>query len=452
MRAGAAAHRAGGGGEEPAEPRAGFAWTLFWVSGARLAMLGCSLLGSLIVFRALAKADPSLADSGRFAIAMATIRFLTNSIGGAADLSVLRSVPVLRLSDRAAAANVVRAAFLMRIAAVLAVVLIAAAGRSWFGERFLGGAEHSRLLLLIVAAAAAELLLRAVLAYFQAVERFGRFVAFEALFQAGRLAAILALAAAGILSVGAVLAAYAALGLAAALCGATRLPRELFRPVLDRAVAAEVLRFFSWTLLALALSAGNERVDLFLLGRFAGAEEAGLYGGILSIAVVPDFLGGLLVTVLQPRIVNLHRRGELRAFWGRLMLAMAPCALFAGALVAVAGSWFVGVALGARYEAGAPAFVVLALGSLVWLAMVPVPGALITLSAPRVTTALTTAQLAMVAGGCFLAIPRLGLFGAALTVACMRVAVAVTTVAIGWRMTSARRRASARPEGVAAPP
>ena len=410
-------------------------------------MLAFSLLGSLIVFRTLAKTDPSLGDSGRFAIAMATVRFLTSSIGSAADLSVLRSVPILQVSDRAAAANVVRAAFLLRIAAVLGVVLIAIAGQSWFGARFLGGAEHSRLLLLIVAAAAAELLLRAVLAYFQAIERFGRFVAFEALFQAGRLTAILALAAAGLLSVGAVLVAYAALGVLAALAGASRLSGELFRRTLDRAVAAEVLRFFSWTLLALLLSAGNERVDLFLLGRLAGAEQAGLYGGILSIAVVPDFLGGLLVTVLQPRIIQLHRRGELRAFWGRLMLAMVPGVLVAGALVAVAGSWFVGIALGARYAAGAPAFVALALGSLFWLAMVPVPGALVTLSAPRLTTTLTTAQLAMVAGGCLLAIPRLGLFGAALTVACMRVVVAVTTVAIGWRMTRTRGPQSSRPDG-----
>jgi O-antigen/teichoic acid export membrane protein len=434
------------GGEASSGNRLGFAWTLFWVSGVRAGMLVCSLLGALIVYRQLAALDPSLADAGRFAIAMAGIRFLTNSIGSAGDLSMLRRVPVLHGVNPEAAAKIVRAAFVMRVAAVVALALVATVGRSWFGAQFFGGAQHAHLVFLIVAAAAAELLLRAVLAYFQATERFGRFVAFEALFQGSRLIVTLGLVAAGALSVDAVLVAYAALGIAAGLFGATRLPGRLFRLALDRSAMIEVSRFYLWTLFALLLSACNERIDLFLLGRLSGAREAGLYGGILSLAVIPDFLVGLLATVLQPRIIDLYQRGELRRFWARLLLGMVPCALVGSVVTVCAGSWFVGVALGPRYAAGATAFVLVALGSLVWLVLTPVPAAMITLSAPRLTTALTILQLVLLAGGCLLAIPRFGLLGAAATAAGVRSVMALCIVGAGWQLMGARLGTAAAAE------
>lgn len=399
-------------------------------------MLACSFLGAVLIYRTLASADQSLVQAGQFAIAMGIVRFLTSSIGSACDLAVLRRVPILHRSDRAAAADVMRAALLLRIGAFLLTVLVGVSCRSWLSARFLDGAEHARLIVLIVLAGGAELILRAVLAYFQAIERFDRFVLLEAMFQGGRLAATLALIGTGALSVDTVLIAYGALGVVAAVLGAVGVPAELFRPTLNRSAMVDVTRFFAWTVLALSISASNERLDLFLLGRLRGAEEAGLYGGVLTLATIPDFVGGLLVTLLQPRLMRLHERGELRRFWGRLLRVMLPAGIMSGAIVLFASDWIVVFVLGQRYAAGAAAFTLVALAAIAWLVMTPVPACLISLLAPQLTAVLSIAQLAMTAVACWLAIPHFGLLGAAGSVAGARVALALVIVVLGARMTS----------------
>src|SRR6185437_10006522 len=118
---------------------------------------------------------------------------------------------------------------------------------------------------------AGELMLRAAISYFQATERFDRFVAFESGCQAGRFVMILILAGTGTLSVETVLISYATMGFVAAALGAARLPRGLFtlRPV-PKNVLRESANFFIWTVFAFGLAAVTDRSDLFLLGRFRG--------------------------------------------------------------------------------------------------------------------------------------------------------------------------------------
>lgn len=428
---------------------AGFALTFAWVAGARAAMLGCSMVASVLIYRHLAGASPADgADMGRaglFAIGMASVRVLTASIGGAADLAVLRRVPVLRRTDPAGAFAVVRAAFALRAGAILLVAAVALTARHWIAAHLLHDAGRAWLVGLVLAAAGAELALRAVLAVFQASERFDRFVTFEALFQGTRLIAVLALIAAGWLDVSTVIGAYAALGIFCAVLAAGRLPRRevLAAPLLSAPALRDTAHFFGWTLVALMLASVNERMDLFLLTRFRGVEEVGLYGGILTIALIPDFVGGLLATVLQPRVVRLQQEGALGRFGWRILLVMLPPGLLALAIAANFAGPIVGLVLGPRYAAGAPVFALLACGSLVWLMITPVPAALISLSAPRLTTLLTVVQLALVAGGGLLAIPTYGAVGAAAVVAGVRLTLALLILVLG-------RRLMARPAAAAA--
>ncbi len=410
---------------------AGFAVTFAWVAGARAVMLGCSMLASVLIYRELAGLTPT--GAGQFAIGMASVRVLTASIGGAADLTVLRRVPVLRRTDLAAAYGVVRAAFLLRAGSILVVGLAALAGRQWIAGHLLHDTTQAWLVGLVLAAASAELALRAVLAVFQATERFDRFVTYEAMFQGTRLSAVIGLIAAGWLAVGSVIGAYAALGLACAALAARRLPRRelLATPLLTAAALRDAGHFFGWSLLAMALAAVNERMDLFLLSRFRGVEEVGIYGGVLTIALIPDFVGGLLATVLQPRVVRLQQDGALGGFGWRALLLMLPPGLLAMALAVGFAEPIVALVLGPRYAAGAPAFALLAGGAITWLVLTPVPAALISLSAPRLTTLLTVVQLALVSGGGLLMIPRYGAVGAAAVVAGVRVTLALLITALG---------------------
>jgi O-antigen/teichoic acid export membrane protein len=398
-------------------------------------MLGCSLLGSIIIYRCLAAGSSDMAAAGQFAISMAIVRILANSVGSAADLVVLRRVPTLFRSDLEAAMDVVRAAFLLRVATLFMALAPALLLQSWLAERFLDGRDHAPLVLLIAVAGAGELLLRSVLAYFQATERFDRFVAFESVFQGGRLLVILALASMQSLSVTTVLVSYGAMGCFAAVLGARRLPPGLlaFRPI-PAPVLGDTARFFVWTLLGFSLAAGTERMDLFLLGRFRGAQDVGLYGGVLTLAVIPDFVSGLLATVLQPRVMRLQERGELLIFSRKLMLVMLPFCVLALVVVVSVGDAIVALALGPRFSSGVPALIVLAAGSLAWLVLTPVPAVLISMTAPRTSLTLIVLQLLMVVGGGVVLIPTYGVVGAAAAVAGTRVVIAVAVVVVGERM------------------
>ena len=397
-------------------------------------MLGVSLFGSIIIYRTLATESPDLAQAGQFAVAMAIVRAVMNSIGSAGDLVVVRSVPVLLESDPGAAADVVRAAFLLRIGTLFLLLALAYPLRYSFSERFLHGQDHAAIVLLIGAAATGELLLRSVISFFQAAERFERFVAFEAIFQASRLAMVLTLLATGRLDVSTVLASYAAMGILTAAVATTQLPRPVFtlRP-LPAGVLREAARYFLWTAFAFGLAAGTERADLFLLGRFRGAEEVGLYGGVLTLAIIPDFIGGMLATVLQPRVARLRACGALPAFSRRFMMMMAPLGIIALLLMMVSADTIVLLALGPKFVAGVPTFIVLATGSIITLMLTPVSAVLISMSAPRTTTVLTSIQLVLLVGGGILLIPAYGAAGAALLVTGTRIVLSLAIVIIGYR-------------------
>jgi O-antigen/teichoic acid export membrane protein len=84
--------------------------------------------------------------------------------------------------------------------------------------------------------------------------------------------------------------------------------------------------------------------------------------------------------------------------------------------------------------AGVPSFTVLAAGSIVTLMLTPVSAVLISMSAPRITMALTSVQLLMLVGGGVLLIPAYGATGAALVVAGTRIILAFAVVVIGYRL------------------
>jgi O-antigen/teichoic acid export membrane protein len=193
----------------------------------------------------------------------------------------------------------------------------------------------------------------------------------------------------------------------------------------------DAAHFFGWTLVSMILAAAMERIDLFMLDRFSGVEEVGLYGGILTLALIPDFLLGMLVTVLQPRVITLHQSGQLRTFNRKVISFNVPAGLLAFLTIWIVADIAVPFALGPNFSAVVPAFVILAAGSLLWLALTPVSAVLILLSTPRLGTALTSLQLTILVGGGLFFIPAYGAVGAAALVTGSRFILSIAIMIAG---------------------
>jgi len=120
--------------------------------------------------------------------------------------------------------------------------------------------------------------------------------------------------------------------------------------------------------------------------------RSGAYGGVLTLAIIPDFINGMLATVLQPRVASLRARGALPAFNRKFMMAMLPAGLIALVLFDGLAHTIVQLALGPRLWPVCRRSPVLAAGSIVTL-MLTGFSRLISMSAPRITMALTSVQL-----------------------------------------------------------
>ena len=191
------------------------------------------------------------------------------------------------------------------------------------------------------------------------------------------------------------------------------------------------------------LAAVNERLDVFFVYSAKGAESAGLYGAVLTLAVVPDILGGCLSTILQPRIVRIRDDGAFALNMRRfLMLSVPVCgaALLAALLLAEP---VIPLVLGAKYVPAIPAFQWLLAGTLFWLAVTPLPLTLVAVLAPERIVFVTIGQSCIVLFGGFVMLPALGVLGMAQAMFAMRIVVALAVVAVARGIVTASPRVEA---------
>jgi O-antigen/teichoic acid export membrane protein len=272
----------------------------------------------------------------------------------------------------------------------------------------------------------------------QVSERFRSLLLLEALLQVGRFTTILLLWSNGLMRVELILACYAAVPFTVALAGLTLLPKELLRSIrFHQRDLMDLLHYLKWMIPAMMLAAVNERLDIFLIYSFTGAEAAGLYGALLTLALIPDLVAGCLSTMLQPRIVALMASGRYAKTMRHFLTFSLPiCAV--GFLVSLAiAEPIVTLVLGARYVPALPAFYWLLAGTLFWLAVTPLPMTLVAVLAPRRIVYVTFGQTIIVLAGGLALLPWFGLVGMAQTVFAMRIVIALVLVAAARNMTVA---------------
>ncbi|MBR0670936.1 lipopolysaccharide biosynthesis protein [Neoroseomonas soli] len=407
------------------------------VIGGRIGFVGLWFVAVLLVYRGLGADEAGLAEAGRFAVAIACVKIASGCIVDPGDVALMRRAPTLLRSDAEAAHRLLRAAFLLRLVATLVVAAALLAFAAGFGRRLVGGGGAvAPLMGLIVAAILADMLFRSVLVVLQAAERFPALVLLEGALQVSRLLAILLLLAAGAMTVERVLVAYAGAGFLAGLAGAALLlPRALFASAgIDRADVRDLVGFLKWMVPAMVLAAFNERLDILLVYAFKGADAAGRYGAMLTLAVVPDLVAGCLAAIVQPRIARMLAEGSYGETLRRFLTVALPGAVLCFLVALLAGPTVIPLVLGAGYAPGVPAFLWLLAGTLFWLAVTPLPMSLVAVHAPARIALVTIGQTAIIVTGAVALLPPFGPVGMAQAVCAMRVGVALALLVMAHRM------------------
>ena len=389
------------------------------VTGGRIALLALLFAANVLIIRALGPVA-----FGAYALCIACVKIFSGCLGDALDLAVMRQVPVQLRSDPLKAHEVLRAAFWVRTAIGAAVLVLAAAFPGLWGHA-LGLESPGKLVLLTAVAILGDLSLRSVAGYLQASQQFGRFMLIDTVQQVGRFLAVVVLLPLGMLTTTSALAVYAIAPFVTCALGLLFVPVELLRPRRPHPGELwDILHYTKWMTLAMGMAAIFERLDILMLGHFRGQAEMGLFAAALTLATIPDFIGGCLSTALQPRIAEVQARGEFGAFFKKYLKYVGPIAVVALIGAVTVGGWFVQAFLSAKYAQSVGAFRVLVVGSIVCAVLTPLPSALIAFVAPRRMPLITGLGLVLVTVAGLFAIPRYGYMGAAVMIVSVRLTLA----------------------------
>lgn len=284
----------------------------------------------------------SPAAFGLFAIASTGSLLVDGVVGSAVDAAVLKRTDTVP-GDAISAAE--RAGLILKLGVGAALCAGAAA------LALMAGPAGAMLAVLSMAAGAGLLMLRSALVYLQLRARFVRFAVIDLTHTAARWGAVAAVLATASSSA-AVIAALAtaswtvagiamfSIGGRAPLAG-TRQPGEF----------SEVTRAARITFATTAVGAIVARLDLFLIGAFGTAADAGIFGAAATIALAPMWLGAYLAPVFSARILPYCRDQRLEPLFRSVQGVLIGLAILGVGAGIVAGPFLIERLLPAEYGA-----------------------------------------------------------------------------------------------------
>jgi PST family polysaccharide transporter len=391
------------------------------IAAVRIAYLGLWFVAIAAAYRHLGTLPDGTAQAGLLAFALASIKMVTTAFGDPLDLDVVRRVPPILAQSPGRAVEIWRAAQQIRAALALGVALLAAVLARPIAEVFLHDGAWAMPVALAGLAAALEFLYRGYLSDCQARERFGRLLLLEGALQVCRVVAVAGLLVTGRLTATSFLAVYGlstAVICLAAYAGSDGGRRKLWR--FSAETSLETWHYVRWVAPAMIISAVVERLDIFLLTGLRGPAEAGLYGALMPLLLVPEMVMGLAMAVLQPRVADLHAKGSLFEFWMGICAITVPLAIAACVAMLLLAEPLIEFTIGPAYLASVPVLKVLFVAVMAWFAVVPVAMSFVVMTQPRATLAICLAQAVTVTIAGLTLIPAQGAMGAAIAVLMMR--------------------------------
>jgi O-antigen/teichoic acid export membrane protein len=403
---------------------------LLWVSGSRIALVGTWFLATIVMGRVL-----GVAAFGLYVYCQTVIKIVTGCVGDPLDMAVMRKGPLLLKSDRSGLLQLVRSAFWIRVVIGLAVLAIALALPAMVSKTLFNRPDYQTLVMLTTAGVLGDFLLRSVLGWFQIGEQFGRFIAVDSIWQGGRVIAVLVLVMLHKLTPTSAIALYVLVPYAAFAVACFLLPADLRQPAPPhRGELTDILHYSKWMVAGLAMAAAYEQLDKLLLVHLRGDQELGIYAAAFTFAVIPDFLNGIIQTVLGPKIAPAYAAGEFNAMQRSYLRYAVPAGLlFALVTLPIAG-WVIRVFMGPKFLPAANVFRILILATLFNSICTPLPEALMNFIAPRRVTLFTAIGLAWVLVCGLLIIPSHGAMGAAVTILSARLIVGGMIIAAAHRL------------------
>jgi O-antigen/teichoic acid export membrane protein len=260
--------------------------------------------------------------------------------------------------------------------------------------------------------------------YFQATERFGRYLFVDGFIKISRLLTVILLAFTNSLTALTAVATYCFLPFAAFVVSVFLVPKEVLRLSLSgRRDLFDILHYTKWIVMTSVIAALFDRMDVFMLGHFWGPGEVGLYSAAFSLATLPDLVGVCMAMVIHPRVVKLYRNKGFKRVQSLYFKFAVPIGLAIALLAVLLGDLALRIIYTKEFAGAVAPFRLLVVGSLFWLVVTPFPASLMLLIVPKRILATTVLQFILTAIGGFLIIPSMGVTGAAIVILSVRVVI-----------------------------
>lgn len=370
---------------------------------------------------------------GLFAIASTGSLLVDGVVGSAIDAAVLRKTDAAP-GDALTAAE--RAGLILKFGAGAALCAAAAA------IALVAGPAGATIAVLSMLTGAGLLVLRSALVYLQLRARFARFAIIDLAHTAARWAAVAAILAAvstsAAVMAGLAMAAWTVAGVAMLSIGRAAQPAESNRQPSDLSGVTGAARV---ALATTAVGAVVARLDLFLLGAFGTAADAGVFGAASAIALAPMWLGAYLAPVFSARILPYCRDQRLEPLFRSVQRGLLALAIIGVAAGAVAGPYLTERLLPAEYTAAGDVVAVLIVAGAAGFVTFPLVLHTLLFLSPRTYLVLDLASLPVLIPLYVIAARQSGAIGVAWVTAVaslVKAAIAQLTAAAAVRREQAR--------------
>jgi O-antigen/teichoic acid export membrane protein len=213
----------------------------------------------------------------------------------------------------------------------------------------------------------------------------------------------------------------------------------------SRGDTRDLLSYTRWFLVTFALAALISRMDLFLLARWGGLREAGIFAAGQAVAWIPQLVGTYLAIVIGPRVMPAWGEGRLLQLIRRFQLGLGATAVAGYVLAMIGLRWLGPLVFPAAFFRSRAVMQALLPGALAGFVTFPLVLTTLMFLRPRFLLLMDCLTLLPLVGLYFLIIPRFGAVGAAWVTTVANVTRATIAQVVAVRCARANLTAGTQP-------